>query len=171
MSARYRRGQPLSWRVNTDGESRRISPPPTHQISDGDTIIDAASSRLGICQMPMSLLRPGLKGGTLVSVLDKVSKDLIDVHVVWPKVAHLRPKVRHVVDTLVGLAAQGALDARRDRGLFIACSISDGINARTFKSSTPHSWRTCATACVRIGRGEAAVRNLRALELRGRTVR
>jgi DNA-binding transcriptional LysR family regulator len=106
----YRRGQPLSWRVNTDGESRRISPPPTHQISDGDTIVDAALSGLGICQMPMSLLRPGLKDETLVSVLDKVSKDLIDVHVVWPKVAHLRPKVRHVVDTLVCLAAEGALD-------------------------------------------------------------
>jgi DNA-binding transcriptional LysR family regulator len=106
----YRRGQPLSWRVNTNGESRRISPPPTHQISDGDTIIDAALSGLGICQMPMSLVRPGLTDGTLVSVLDKVSKDLIDVHVVWPKVAHLRPKVRHVVDTLVSLGAAGALD-------------------------------------------------------------
>jgi len=65
---------------------------------------------MGLCQMPMSLLRPHLESGALVSVLDDISSDFIDVHAVWPKVAHLRPKVRHVVDTLVELAAQGELD-------------------------------------------------------------
>jgi len=39
-----------------------------------------------------------------------ISNELIDVQAVWPKVAHLRPKVRHVVDTLVELAEQGVLD-------------------------------------------------------------
>jgi hypothetical protein len=43
-------------------------------------------------------------------VLDDISSELIDVHAVWPKVAHLRPKVRHVVDTLVELGEQGRLD-------------------------------------------------------------
>jgi DNA-binding transcriptional LysR family regulator len=106
----YRRGQPLSWRVKVNGEHRRISPPATHQISDGDSIVVAAIAGMGLCQMPMSLLRPHLESGALVSVLDEISSDFIDVHAVWPKVAHLRPKVRHVVDTLVELAAQGKLD-------------------------------------------------------------
>ena len=39
-----------------------------------------------------------------------VSSEFIDVHAVWPKVAHLRSKVRHVVDTFVELAEQGKLD-------------------------------------------------------------
>jgi DNA-binding transcriptional LysR family regulator len=106
----YRRGQPLSWRVNVNGESDRISPPATYQISDGDSIVEAALAGLGLCQMPMSLLRPHLESGALLSVLDDISSDVIDVHAVWPKVAHLRPKVRHVVDTLVELAEQGRLD-------------------------------------------------------------
>lgn len=106
----YRRGQPLSWRISLDGESRRFSPPPTHQISDGDSIVDATLAGLGLSQMPMFLLREHLKSGALVSVLDDISTERIDVHAVWPKVAHLRPKVRHLVDTLVALAEQGALD-------------------------------------------------------------
>ncbi|PQV44350.1 LysR family transcriptional regulator [Paraburkholderia sp. BL21I4N1] len=106
----YRRGQPLSWRVTVDGVSTRISPPATHQISDGDSIVEAAVAGLGLCQMPMSLLRPHLESGALVSLLDDISTDFIDVHAVWPKVAHLRPKVRHVVDTLLELAQQGRLD-------------------------------------------------------------
>jgi len=106
----YRRGLPLSWRVHIHGEAQRISPPATHQISDGDSIVEAAVAGMGLCQMPMSLLRPHLASGALVSVLEDISSELIDVHAVWPKVAHLRPKVRHVVDTLVELAEQGRLD-------------------------------------------------------------
>jgi DNA-binding transcriptional LysR family regulator len=106
----YRRGQPLSWRVEVEGETKRISPPGTHQISDGDSIIEAALAGMGLCQMPMSLIRPHLESGALCSVLDDVSSAVIDVHAVWPKVAHLRPKVRHVVDTLVELAEHGRLD-------------------------------------------------------------
>lgn len=93
-----------------NGESRRISPPATHQISDGDSTVDAALAGMGLCQMPMPLVRPHLESGALLSVLEDFSSDLIDVHAVWPKVAHLRPKVRHVVDTLVDLAEQGRLD-------------------------------------------------------------
>ena len=32
--------------------------------------------------------------------------EAVDVHVVWPKVSHLRPKVRYVVDELVRLCEQ-----------------------------------------------------------------
>jgi DNA-binding transcriptional LysR family regulator len=99
----HRRGQPPSWRVNVNGESRRISPPATHRISDGDSIVEAAVEGMGLCQMPMSLLRPHLESGALHSVLEDISSEFIDVHAVWPKVTHLRPKVRHVVDTLAEL--------------------------------------------------------------------
>jgi DNA-binding transcriptional LysR family regulator len=106
----HRRGQPLSWRVRVNGEATRTSPPATHQISDGDSIVEAALAGLGLCQMPMSLLRPHLESEMLLPVLDDISSESIDVHAVWPKVAHLRPKVRHVVDTLVALAERGELD-------------------------------------------------------------
>jgi DNA-binding transcriptional LysR family regulator len=106
----YRRGQPLSWRVKQDGRSFRFQPPPTHQISDGEAMIDAAAAGLGLCQMPLSLLRKHIEAGRLVTVLDDYRPDPVDVHAVWPKVAHLRPKVRKVVDALVALGREGRFD-------------------------------------------------------------
>jgi DNA-binding transcriptional LysR family regulator len=106
----YRRGQPLSWRVKQNGRSFRIHPPSTHQISDGEAMIDAAAAGLGLCQMPLSLFRKHIDAGRLVTVLDDYRPDPVDVHAVWPQVAHLRPKVRHVVDALVELGRQGRFD-------------------------------------------------------------
>jgi DNA-binding transcriptional LysR family regulator len=60
--------------------------------------------------MPLALLRQYIDSGKLVTVLDVCTQRSIDVHAVWPRTAHLRPKVRHVVDTLVKLAEQGRLD-------------------------------------------------------------
>lgn len=106
----YRRGQPLSWRVSQAGRAFRFVPPATHQISDGIAMIDAALVGLGLLQVPVSLVRGHLESGRLVTVLDDCTQDLIDVHAVWPKVGHLRPKVRSVVDELVELGWSGALD-------------------------------------------------------------
>ncbi|ROR24736.1 LysR family transcriptional regulator [Comamonas sp. BIGb0124] len=106
----YRRGQPLSWRVSSEGLTQRLNPPPTHQIGDGDAMVEATLAGLGLCQMPLSLLRRHIQSGRLSTVLEEYTADLIDVYAVWPKVAHLRPKVRHIVDALVELGGLGKLD-------------------------------------------------------------
>lgn len=106
----YRRGQPPSWRVSQAGNSFRFAPPATHQISDGIAMIDAALAGLGLLQMPTSLLRGYIESGRLVPVLDDYTQDQVDVHAVWPKVGHLRPKIRSVVDVLLELGRAGALD-------------------------------------------------------------
>lgn len=105
----YRRGQPLSWRLNINDRAERIAPPSTYQISDGEAMIDATIAGLGLCQMPESLFRKHVESGALTSVLGNYTADLVDVFAVWPKVAHLRPKVRLVVDTLVELGRLGRL--------------------------------------------------------------
>jgi DNA-binding transcriptional LysR family regulator len=106
----HRRGQPLSWRVKVSGRSVRLSPPPTHQFGDGEAMIEAVLAGLGICQMPLALFRKHIESGRLVTLLDEFSPDPVDIHAVWPKVAHLRPKVRFVVDVLIALGAQGRFD-------------------------------------------------------------
>jgi len=106
----YRRGRPLAWHISQDGQPTRLAPPPTHQIGDGEAMIDAAVAGIGLCQMPLALMRPHIEAGRLVTVLDAWTRREVDVHAVWPRTAHLRPKVRHVVDTLVTLAAEGRLD-------------------------------------------------------------
>ena len=106
----FRRGRPLAWHIVESGQPARLAPPSTHQISDGEAMVDAAVAGIGLCQMPLALMRPYIEAGQLVTVLDDLTPREIDVHAVWPRTAHLRPKVRHVVDTLVKLGRQGRLD-------------------------------------------------------------
>lgn len=97
----HRRGQPLSWRVREGGETFRFAPPSTHQIGDGEAMILAAVAGIGLCQMPRSLFAEDIEAGRLVEVLGDYEPEPVEVHAVWPKVSHLRPKVRYVVDELV----------------------------------------------------------------------
>ena len=106
----HRRAQPLSWRVSQEGRSFRYVPPATHQFSDGEAIIHAAVAGLGLMQFPLPEIRQELQEGNLVTVLDDYTQDLVDVHAVWPKVGHLRPKLRKLVDRLIALGDAGAFD-------------------------------------------------------------
>lgn len=106
----YRHGQPMAWRIGADGEGGTFIPQATHQLNDGDAVIDGAIAGLGICQMPVSLVRRHLQSGALQSVLDECMQRHIEIHALWPPTRHLRPKVRFVVDELTRLAAAGAFD-------------------------------------------------------------
>jgi DNA-binding transcriptional LysR family regulator len=99
----HRRGQPLSWRVMQAGQTVRYAPPSTHQIGDGEAMILAAVAGTGLCQMPRSLFQDDIQAGRLVEVLQVYEPEAVDVHAVWPKLSHLRRKVRYVVDELVKL--------------------------------------------------------------------
>lgn len=66
-------------------------------------MILAAVAGLGLCQMPCCLFQDDIDAGRLVEVLSDYEPEPVEVHAVWPKVAHLRPKVRFVVDELVRL--------------------------------------------------------------------
>jgi DNA-binding transcriptional LysR family regulator len=105
----YRAGQPLSWSVGTGSGAYRFAPPATYEIGDGDAMIETTLAGLGLCQMPLPSVRDHIDAGRLQTVLDEFTPDLIDVHAVWPKSAHLRPKVRSVVDILVKLGSSGNL--------------------------------------------------------------
>jgi DNA-binding transcriptional LysR family regulator len=106
----HRRGQPLSWHVSDDGIATRFMPPSTYQIGDADAMVDAVLADFGLCQMPLALFRRHIDAGRLVTILDDFTQTDIDVHAVWPRAVHLRPKVRHVVDALLDLGRQGKLD-------------------------------------------------------------
>lgn len=106
----FRHGQPVAWRIGDSPECERFIPEGTHQLSDGDAVIQAAIAGLGICQMPISLVRPHLDSGALQLVLGQCEPQYVDIHALWPQTRHLRPKVRYVVDRLIALAGTGAFD-------------------------------------------------------------
>jgi DNA-binding transcriptional LysR family regulator len=107
----HRRGQPLSWHVIENGAPTRFMPPATYQIGDADAMVEATLAGFGLCQMPEALFRRHIDEGRLVTVLDDCTQRWIDVHAVWPRAVHLRPKVRYVVDRLLELGQSGQLDS------------------------------------------------------------
>jgi DNA-binding transcriptional LysR family regulator len=72
-------------------------------------MVQATVAGLGLCQLPISLLRAQLARGELAPVLEDVSTVPVEVHAVWPRQAHLSPRVRHIVDRLLAEAATGGL--------------------------------------------------------------
>ncbi|MFC7738628.1 LysR family transcriptional regulator [Roseomonas sp. GCM10028921] len=104
-----RRGAPLRWSVRKDGADVRISPPPTHQIEDGEAIIAMAVAGLGLCQMPAPLVRDQLASGALVPVLEASRGPDVPVQAVWPGTRQASPRVRFVVDRLAEHGRAGLL--------------------------------------------------------------
>jgi len=103
------KGPPLSWVVRESGKERRITPPPSHQIGDGEALVEAAVAGLGLCQLPASLVRDLLANGALKAVLRDHSSVPVGVHAVWQRQTQLSPRVRYVVDQLVAAAGKGML--------------------------------------------------------------
>jgi DNA-binding transcriptional LysR family regulator len=104
------RGPPLTWLVREGSVERRLVPPATHQISDGEAMVDATLGGLGLAQVPISMVRADIDAGRLQTVLDEFSSVNVDIHAVWPRQAQLSPRVRFIVDQLVNFAADGRLD-------------------------------------------------------------
>ncbi|PPQ36064.1 transcriptional regulator, LysR family [Rhodoblastus acidophilus] len=103
------KGPPLAWFVRENGAEKRFLPPVTHQFGDGQAMIDAALAGLGLCQLPIFMVREALARGALLRVLPEVSDVTVEIHAVWPRGKQLNPRVRHVVDRLVAHAALGRL--------------------------------------------------------------
>ncbi|MFF7055091.1 LysR family transcriptional regulator [Achromobacter spanius] len=101
------KGPPLIWTVLEDGVEQRFTPPATHQLTDGEAMVDATVNGLGIGQFALSLVREHLAAGRLKPILQSYSSAGVAIHAVWPKRAQLSPRVRYVVDELVRYAANG----------------------------------------------------------------
>lgn len=107
----YRKGSPLSWLVkDKHGNDVRFNPTPTHQISDGDAMIQACLAGSGLTQFPESLLTQHIKEGKLRIVLEECIPAPIELNVIWPKTRHLLPNVRYIVDELARQAEEGAFN-------------------------------------------------------------
>ncbi|MDF8364748.1 LysR family transcriptional regulator (plasmid) [Achromobacter anxifer] len=101
------KGPPLVWVVQEDGSEKRFTPPATHQMTDGEAMVDAAVSGLGLGQFAISMVREHLDAGRLKAVLQTYASAGVDIHAVWPKRAQLSPRVRYVVDELLEYASKG----------------------------------------------------------------
>lgn len=106
----FRRDIPATWRVTApDGTVERILPRVTHEIGDGAAIVDAAVAGLGVAQMPISIVANHIANGRLVPLLEDATDIKVSIYAVWPASRHLLPRVRYVVEVLVGEGRRGGL--------------------------------------------------------------
>jgi DNA-binding transcriptional LysR family regulator len=103
------KGPPAVWFVREHDAQTSITPPQTHQLSDGEAMVDAAIAGLGLVQLPIALVRTAVEQGLLTAVLSKFTAT-VEVHALWKRQAHLSPRVRYMVDQLVACAAAGRFD-------------------------------------------------------------
>jgi len=75
-----------------------------HELTDGDTLLNACTSGCGLAQLPGWLARDALQTGALREVLPSLSTTT-PIHAIWQKTRHLQPKVKVAVDELAQLAA------------------------------------------------------------------
>lgn len=110
----YRRGAPLAWRFRPEGgKEMRFVSDTAHEINDGDAMLQACLSGLGIAQFPESMVTRHLEKGELIPLLPEFSPDPAELNIVWPKAKHLFPKIRLIVDHLIAKAEEGHFGALR----------------------------------------------------------
>ncbi|PPC74208.1 LysR family transcriptional regulator [Pokkaliibacter plantistimulans] len=106
-----RRNQPISWLMReAGGQITRFTPPPTHELADGDAMLSAVLAGCGLSQLPLWLVREHLQSGALKEVLLGYSGGEMPISALWPQSRRVLPKIRHVVDELVEAANNGLLD-------------------------------------------------------------
>lgn len=106
-----RRNQAVSWLLKTaDGDDIRHTPPATHQLGDGDAMLNAVLNDAGISQLPRWLVGKYLQSGALVELLEDYSGGEMPINAVWARGRQLLPKIRFVVDELVERGSRGELD-------------------------------------------------------------
>jgi len=97
------------WRLRAgSGEERQVRVGGRLTVNNGEALVRAAESGLGIALVPDFMLGDALAGGRLVEILPDRPADLLGIHALYPEGRYPQPKLRGFVDYLVA--------AFRDRG-------------------------------------------------------
>lgn len=98
-----RGGQALPWWfVDEAGEA--VARPVSGRLSlnDAEAILEAVLAGYGVALLSQWLVADHLRDGRLLQVLPQVPTRGYPIHAVWPRARHIAPKVRVVIDELVG---------------------------------------------------------------------
>ncbi len=85
---------------DTSGQHQRIPVTADYELGDGQSMLEATLSGLGLAQLPTWLAGNELNEGLLIPVLEKISPDPVPIVAIWPASRHTPVRVRTVVDAL-----------------------------------------------------------------------
>lgn len=90
------------WKLNSpSGEFRQVRTAGSLSINDGQSLLNAAISGLGLAYLPSYLYSDALKSGQVVKVLPDLPPTKQGIYAVYPPGRFLQPKVRAFIDFLV----------------------------------------------------------------------
>jgi DNA-binding transcriptional LysR family regulator len=94
------------WRfTGLDGESRNVRIRHRLRANNGEALLRAAASGLGVVQLPAFLVHESITRGELESALDDYCGPELGIHAVYPARRLLAAKVRTFIDFLAGSLA------------------------------------------------------------------
>ncbi|EKE44219.1 LysR substrate binding domain protein [Oceaniovalibus guishaninsula JLT2003] len=83
------------------GEKRQVRTAGWLSVNDGQSLLNAAISGLGIAYLPTFLYADALRAGKVIEALPDLPDDVKGIHAVYPPGRFVQPKVRAFVDFLV----------------------------------------------------------------------
>ena len=90
------------WKVTApSGEKRQVRTAGWLTVNDGQSLLNAAVSGLGIAYLPSFLYEDALKAGEVVEVMPDLPGETLGVYAVYPPGRFTQPKVRAFIDYLV----------------------------------------------------------------------
>lgn len=88
----------VSWHFTVGGKQVQLLPQGSWMSNSGSALMNAALDGVGICRLPEIYLRPHIKTGRLVPVLEEFRSDPLPVWMVYPNSRYTPAKVRMFID-------------------------------------------------------------------------
>jgi DNA-binding transcriptional LysR family regulator len=107
---RAQTGRTIPFEFHRGNESLEINPRYIVSVNDSRSYVNAATTGLGIAQIPTFMVRDELAKGDLMPVLTGWSRPPVPLHIVYPPNRHLSNKVRVFVDWLAKLLVTAKLN-------------------------------------------------------------
>ncbi|MGZ3181441.1 MAG: LysR family transcriptional regulator [Telluria sp.] len=95
-------GRDRPWLLRERGHTVEVQPPAAVRCNDGEAMAVAALEGLGAVQLPHYMVDGAIERGELVELLPTRRPPAMDISVVYPSSRQLAPRVRALVDALVG---------------------------------------------------------------------
>ena len=96
-------GGQTHWQLlNEQGQTTLYPLNVVHQMGDGDARLQTVVANCGIALLPDWLIAPAVKDGKVLNILTEWTLPSEPIYVLWQKKLHLQPKVKAVVEVLLG---------------------------------------------------------------------
>ena len=100
------------WKLTApSGEKRQVRTAGWLTVNDGQSLLNAAVSGLGIAYLPSFLFSDALKSGLVEEAMPDLPTEILGIYAVYPPGRFTQPKVRAFIDFLVASFADKGPDA------------------------------------------------------------